>query len=455
MSRRSTCCATVTWLSLAFCLMMACETGLMRSGQLRADEPSVSFSDQVAPIFVAQCVACHNARTAKGRFNLETFNALMRGGESGVVVEAGDGDFSNLVLQVEAGEMPKDGDPLPEEQVALIRRWVAEGAKLDPGKLGDKPLAALIPKVAQPMPPEFYPAPVPVTALAFTPDGSRLAVGGYHEVLLFDAVENRLLRRISNIAERTHGIAFSPDGRQVAVAAGTPARLGEVKLFDVGTGEMVADLASAGDSFFAVTFSADGNRLAAAGADRSVRVWNTADRAELMRLEDHADWVMSVAFNHDGKRLVTASRDKTVKVFDLDTRQTVATFNEHTEGVLDAIFSPDEKQIVSAGKDKQVRVWKIDDLKQQRNIGFGGEVFDLATVGEQTFAVAAADRTARVIGFDGNERRKFEKLSDWTLCVAATPDGKALATGCYDGTVTLWNLETGEQIRSFPAMPPK
>ncbi|HEX6986732.1 MAG TPA: c-type cytochrome domain-containing protein, partial [Planctomycetaceae bacterium] len=246
---------------------------LVAATALPAEERPVSFAEDVAPVLVSQCLACHNARTAKGRFSVETYATLMKGGESGAAVAPGDGDFSNLVLLVESGEMPKDGDPLPEEQVALLKRWIAEGAKLDDGKPADKPLAAIMPKPPQPTPPETYPGPVPVTALAFRPDGSLLAVSGYHEVLLFDPNDGRLVRRVQNLAERIHAVEFSPDGQSLAVAAGTPARLGEVKLFRIETGELVADLASAGDSFFDVAFSPDGSKLAAAGADRTVRVW--------------------------------------------------------------------------------------------------------------------------------------------------------------------------------------
>ena len=70
-----------------------------------------------------------------------------------------------------------------------------------------------------------------MTALAFRPDASLLAVSGYREVLLFDPHDGRLVRRVQGLAERIYDLAFSPDGRLLAVAAGTPARLGEVKLF--------------------------------------------------------------------------------------------------------------------------------------------------------------------------------------------------------------------------------
>lgn len=419
----------------------------------RADEPPVSFANDVAPVLVEQCLACHNGRTAKGRFSLETYQALMKGGESGLAVTPGDGDFSSLVQLVETGDMPKDGDPLPPEKVTVLRRWIAQGARLDDGKPTDKPLASIMPKPPQPLPPEHYPAPVPVTALAFRPDGSLLAVSGYHETLLFDPNHGGLVRRLQGLAERVYGLAFSPDGSLLAVAAGTPGRLGEVKLLHADSGEVAFDLAWAGDSFFDVAFSPDGSKLAAAGADRTVRVWTVADGAEVIRIEDHADWVMAVAFGPDGNRLATASRDKTAKVFDLTTAAALATFMGHEQPVADILFAPGGDQVVSCGKDRRVRIWKIDEAKQEKDDRVGGEALSLAAVGGDAFLCGSGDRAARLYGFDGGERKKFGDLPDWACAVAAASDGSILALGTYDGTVTLVK-PNGEVLRTFLAMPP-
>ncbi len=214
---------------------------------------------------------------------------------------------------------------------------------------------------------------MPVTALAVRPDGSLLAVSGYHEILLFDPNEGQVERRIQNLAERIYGIAFSPDGELIAVAAGTPGRMGEVKLFRTETGELAADLVTAGDSFFDVAFSPDGTRLAAAGADRTIRLWNVADHAETLRIEDHADWVTAVCFSPDGARLATASRDKTAKVFDAATGEPIATFNEHEQPVQDVLFNHDGSRVVSCGKDNRFRVWEVAEAKQKKSEKLPGE----------------------------------------------------------------------------------
>jgi mono/diheme cytochrome c family protein len=88
----------------------------------------VSYSRQIAPIFQAKCAECHGAETQEAGLNLSTYELAMKGSEYGTVIEAGDADGSLLVEMVAAGEMPQDADPLPAEEIALIRSWVEAGA---------------------------------------------------------------------------------------------------------------------------------------------------------------------------------------------------------------------------------------------------------------------------------------------------------------------------------------
>jgi mono/diheme cytochrome c family protein len=88
----------------------------------------VSFSRQIAPIFQAKCAECHGAETQEAGLNLSTYELAMKGSEYGTVIEAGDADGSLLIEMVAAGEMPQDSDPLPAEEIALIRAWIEAGA---------------------------------------------------------------------------------------------------------------------------------------------------------------------------------------------------------------------------------------------------------------------------------------------------------------------------------------
>jgi mono/diheme cytochrome c family protein len=94
-----------------------------------SDTP-VSFSGDVMPIFQASCIKCHGGEDGeKGDLDLRTHEDVMKGGESGAVVVAGDAANSLLVKLITEGKMPKRGDKLTQDQVDLIARWVNEGAQ--------------------------------------------------------------------------------------------------------------------------------------------------------------------------------------------------------------------------------------------------------------------------------------------------------------------------------------
>lgn len=96
-------------------------------------QDTVSFSDDVAPIFKQRCVQCHGAEDedgvrAEAGLLLLTYEQVMAGSEFGTVVEAGDPAKSYLLEMIVDGAMPEEGDPVPEEEIALVRAWIAAGA---------------------------------------------------------------------------------------------------------------------------------------------------------------------------------------------------------------------------------------------------------------------------------------------------------------------------------------
>ncbi len=412
---------------------------------LRESGEWVSFAAEVAPILSARCIACHDARTAKGKLNLGSYAALMKGGESGAIVESGNGADSLICVMVDDGSMPQDADPLTGEQIALVRRWVELGAQLDAGVDAAAPLIRIMPKLPQPAAPEVYPSPMPVTAVAFSPDGTQFATSGYHEVLLWNAADGSLVRRIGNIAERVHDLEFHPDGRRLAVAAGAPGQMGELKLLDVAEGTILADLVTVEDAVLASTFSPDGSKLAAAGADRSIRVFDVDSSRQEFVIEDHADWVMGIAFSPDGTRLASASRDKTAKLFDASSGDALLTFNGHGEIVYGVRILADGKRVVTCGRDQKLRIWDTEKAEEQRSMGgFAGDVFQLALLPDDQLLACSADHSVRQFNLaDGNQIRSFEGHADWVYAVDVHPASRRVLTGSYDGEVRMWNLDDG------------
>jgi mono/diheme cytochrome c family protein len=91
------------------------------------------FREKVAPIFEARCLACHNGQDREGGLSLETRSAALKGGESGEVIvpENPDGSYLLNLITPSHGkaDMPKQADPLSAQDVASIRKWIADGAR--------------------------------------------------------------------------------------------------------------------------------------------------------------------------------------------------------------------------------------------------------------------------------------------------------------------------------------
>jgi Tol biopolymer transport system component len=424
----------------------------------------VSFMKDVAPILVQNCIACHNPKKSESKYTMTTFAQLAKGGQQGdgITLEPGDPDASFLVELIRpdgSPRMPYKQDPLPADKVAVIERWVKEGAKYDGGEpTEDWP--AVLRKNTPVVIPEAYPVAVAITALAFSPDNTAIAASGYHEITLWKTADGALDRRLRGLAERVYEVAFSPDGKWMATASGDPGQFGSVKLWLAepnGGGKPVRDLLESNDCVFAAAFSPDSKLLAAAGADRAIRIWEVDSGKELAVIEDHADWILDVAFSPDGKRLVSASRDKTSKVFDVAKKESIVTFPGHAQTVYTASFHPDGKRVFSGGEDNLIRIWGPDnDGKQSGQIGgFGGPVFRLQfTPDGKELLACGSDKTVRVFNAGTNAAvRSLAGHADWIYSFAISPDSKTVASGSWDGEVRLWNLADGKLDKTIVAAP--
>jgi WD40 repeat protein len=243
------------------------------------------------------------------------------------------------------------------------------------------------------------------------------------------------------------------------VAGGSPGVSGEVRLIPWNGGPSrdakPQVLARHDDVFYGVSFRPDGEQLATCGADGSVRVYDVPIGSERLRINNHADWVTAVCFSPDGKCLATASRDKTAKVFEAASGNLLSTFSDHSAPVRAVAFSPDGKTVLSAGGNR-IRIWNVEDSKQVGELAsFDNDLHALLSSGEIVIA-AAADRSARQFKLlDRTLIRTFTEHSAPVLSIAWHEASHLLATGCFDGMVTIWNLESGAKSKQFLAVPVK
>ena len=427
---------------------------------LRADSPSssdVSFSRDIAPILVTKCLTCHNAEKAKGGYHMESFETLMKGGDSKEKpIVPGDPSKSKLYQLITAKDpddrMPQKDDPLPAEQIALIAKWIKEGAKFDRPNQREA-FSAFVRRSEKINTPANYQFAPPILALSFNQTGDELAASGYGEVTFWSPTRGTLLRRVGGLPRKIQGLAYSPDGATLAICGGTPGISGELVLLPLSSSSQPRLLASFSDLVLDLKFSPDGARLAAACPDNSIRVYELPSGREQVVIQQHADWVNAIAFSQDGAQIASASRDRTARVFDAKTGELETTYTGHDGPVQAIVFSPDGKLVCSAGRDKKLYVWDVKEGKKTNEISTAeGEILKLVVDHNHLFS-CGADKLVREYDFSGKEKRTFGGHKDWIYSLAIDSARRRLATGAFDGEVRLWNLESGDLIRAFYAAP--
>lgn len=424
-----------------------------------AAEAPVSWWRDVTPVFKRSCNGCHNPNKLKGEVDTSTYAGFLKPGKHGPNFTAGD-PAKSLVIESISGkepDMPKEGDPLSESEVALIARWIREGAK------DDTPADAYSTKLKE-LP--VYTTPPVVTSIAVSPDGSRMAIAGYHEVILFDTASLSPVARLLGESPRVEALAFSPDGKRLAVSGGSPARFGEIQVWDVATTNQVSSFKVTSDSLFGVSWSPDGTRLAFGGTDKSVRIIQAADGKEQVKFDNHSDWIFRTAWMAEGKRLLSGSRDRAMKLIDVATGQFIDDVNKLLEPVSGMARHPKEEWAAYGGADGGVRIYKTKE-NQERTAG-NNDVNLVREFERQPGAVQSVafspDGSLLAVGSTGSEVRVYQTgdgkrkatLSGHdgaVFALAFAADGQRLFTAGFEGLVRAFDPTTGKLTTVFLPVP--
>ena len=185
----------------------------------------------------------------------------------------------------------------------------------------------------------------PVRTVAVSPDGAVVAAAAGRRVTLWRAATGRRVGVVQE-AEPTTAVAFTGDGRRIAV--GTAG--GAVRIWSLD-GRRLRSIVEDGPHVTSLAFAPGDDRLAGASADGRARVWRVRDGRELLALTGHERGaaLTSVAFGSTGRRIVTAGRDHDARVWAGATGTPLAVLRGHFATVNGAAFSPDGRWVVTAG----------------------------------------------------------------------------------------------------------
>ncbi len=194
--------------------------------------------------------------------------------------------------------------------------------------------------------------------VAFSPDGSMLAVAGFPAtVTLWDVASNELIRTFDRQAEALgyFSVEFSPDGKQLAASG---ADNGTVTLWDVATGQITGMLEHGDRSdVHDLAFSLDGRLLAGGGTGSAVRIWDVAS-GEVVHKIPLNNGIYGLAFSPDGKILALASCNRVAQLWDVESGKMLVSL-PHADELIDVDFSPDGTLLATGGYDNSVVIWGI------------------------------------------------------------------------------------------------
>jgi WD40 repeat protein len=201
--------------------------------------------------------------------------------------------------------------------------------------------------------------------VAFSPDGLLLATCNLNLTLLFEARAGRFARLTwdQDGPARPCSLAFSPDGRTLAVGRWVP-QLGLsgdhfIRLADPRTGAKQATLRGHGNAATSLAFSPDGRTLAAA-CGQFLWAWDLSSGRPVAREKAGSHYFQAVAFTPDGHSLVAARNDGTVRLYDARTWRERSALDWKIGPLVSLAVAPDGMRAAAGSKRGKVVVWDLD-----------------------------------------------------------------------------------------------
>ena len=214
----------------------------------------------------------------------------------------------------------------------------------------------------------------------------------------------------SPITDRANSLAFSPDGKTLAIGSGEPSRSGDITLWDITTGKLAKNYA-----------------------------------------ERHLDSVFALDFSPDGKLLASGGADKAVRITDLTSGKVVKVFEGHTHHVLGLSWRADGRLLASSGADNVVKVWDWTTGDRRKSVdGWDKEVTGIRYLGAaDQIATSAGDAKLRLITSDGGEVKQLPGATSFLQSLATTQTGDLILGGDQDGILRAWDVTSAKVIAEF------
>ncbi|RKU28056.1 hypothetical protein C6497_10000 [Candidatus Poribacteria bacterium] len=322
----------------------------------------------------------------------------------------------------------------------------------------------------------------PVTGLWFSPDGETLASTTTDNTIRLWNINTHQLKRVltsqlfldKNLEQNPYveNVAFSPDGKILASAAGEKAKpsvllernsqnlsgSNNIILWDTETGRQVKTLKGHTSYVESIAFSPDGHTLVSGSQKGNIRFWHVKTGKHEKTLDLHNESITSITFSQNGQILAYGSHNGTVSLLDVNTYENIKTFTGHIDEVQTLTFSPDGQTLASISIDGTLRLWNVPTGQQK--MGLTGYKETLWNVFFQPDGKVVASESGNPLWgnndlwgkihlwdvLNGQHKHQITTNISQTLSSAISPDGKTIAKGSIDGTVFLWYIPSQSDI---------
>ncbi len=231
-------------------------------------------------------------------------------------------------------------------------------------------------------------------------------------------------------------VTYSPDGKLLATAGSDK----KVILWEAATGKELLTLNGHSKTIEDIAFSPDGRVLATAGDDKTVKLWDALSGQELRTLVGHTDIIWKVSFSADSKLLATGGSEST-KVWDVNTGKVILTFDGQYAPVA---FSPTGKYLATSGDDERTYLWKTGTWEEYLSLPYAANALAFSQDGQHLVTAMTELKIWDVM--TGEELVTMGEFTAVVLGIEFSPDGSQLAAGSQDGTVSVWDSQTGKRL---------
>ncbi len=245
----------------------------------------------------------------------------------------------------------------------------------------------------------------PVTAAAFSPAEDRVVLGSQKGIEVRTWPDLAQVGTVPTELDHVHCLSFSPDGRTLLAAGGSPAEEGVVEVYSWPEGQRIRRVVSHDDLVYHVAWSPEGTHWATAGADGICQVFDVGTGKQSMRYAGHSRAVLSLCFLPDGNSIASVGVDQTLQLWDRATGKQIRTLDNHV-GVVNAVVArpgrPTEIPVVATiSEDRTVRLWQptIGRLMRFARLPSVPRVAAWSTTGDQLF-IGGNDGRVRILDAD-------------------------------------------------------